>query len=157
MMNAEINPDDDVRRVFQDRVPAVASGTVELVSISRDPGKEVLVAVRSHDPSVDAVSACVGKGGIRPKSIVRDLGGDHLRIILWNPSLESFILNALSGFHTPGSPPRVGRPKVVLDEAARTAAVSIDPDSLACLSEQLASYLRLASQLVGCEIQLVHD
>ena len=94
-MNTAPDSDDEIRRLFAKHVPEVASGTVELVSIAREMGDQVLVAVRSHDPSLHPVSACVGKGGVHPKSIMRELGGEKVCIVLWSESPESFILNAL--------------------------------------------------------------
>ncbi len=152
-MNTARNPDDEIRRLFEKHVPEVASGTVELVSVAREVGDRVLVAVRSHDPSIHPVSACVGKGGVHLKNIVRELG-EKVGIVLWSETPESFVLNALAPF----GPSAVRTPKVTLDIGARVACVDVGPEMLAYFSEQAGSRVRLASRLVGWDIRVVpHD
>jgi N utilization substance protein A len=147
MTNDDAESVDEVRRVFEKHVPDVASGTVQLVAIAREPGRRVYVAVRSNDPAVNAVSACVGKGGIQPKGIVRDLGGEHLSIVLWDASDERFILNALSGLL------RESTPKVFLNPTTRVAAIALAPRIVP--PAELNLHLRLTSQLVGWTIELI--
>lgn len=150
-MNTSTNPDDEIRRLFNKHVPEVASGTVELVSIAREVGHRVLVAVRSRDSSVDPVSACVGTRGVHPRNIMRELGGEKISIVLWSESPKSFVLHTLA----PYGPATLQTPKVTLDAGAHIAYVEVAPETLAYFSEQGDSRVRLASRLVGWDIHLV--
>jgi transcription termination/antitermination protein NusA len=150
-MNASTNPGDQIRRLFQKHVPEVASGAVELVSIVRDVGDRVLVAVRSHDPSIHPVSACLGKGGMHPKNIMRELDGEKVGIVLWSESPETLVLHALA----PYGPAAAQTPKVTLDVGAHIAHIEVAPETFAYFSEQGASRVRLASRLVGWDIRLI--
>jgi len=155
-MKASQNPADEIRHLFQKHVPEVASGVVELVSIAREVGDRVIVAVRSHDSSIHPVSACVGKHGTHPKNIMRELGGEKVIIVLWSESPERFLLNVVAIFN-----PAAGRrrtPKVTLDAATHIAQVEVTPETLAYLSEQGEARVRLVSRLVGWDIHLLsHD
>jgi N utilization substance protein A len=150
-MSIPSEPIGEVRQLFQKYVPEVASGVVELVSIARESGKRVAVAVRSLDAEIHPVSV------LRPdhlKSISRELGGEKIGIVLWTESPESFILHALA----PYGPAAVRTPKVTLDARARQARVEVDRETLAYFSAEDGTRVRLASRLVGWEIQLVcHD
>jgi N utilization substance protein A len=152
-MSTSTKPDDEVRRLFQKYVPEVASGIVELVSIAREVGDRVLVAVRSHHPSVHAVSACVGTRGDHPKNIMRELRGEKISIVLWNESPESFILSALAPYGPTAV--RVRTPKITLDAGAHVAHVEVAQETLAYFSEQTGSRVRLAARLVGWDIRFV--
>jgi transcription termination/antitermination protein NusA len=146
------NPNDEIRRLFQKHVPEVASGTVELVSVAREVGDRVMVAVRSHDPSIHPVSACVGERGTRPKNIMRELGGEKVSIVLWSESPEDFIVSALCPLGPKDE--RVPTPKVRLDAETHVANVEVSPNTLAHFSEGGVSRVRLASRLVGWDIHL---
>jgi N utilization substance protein A len=113
-------------------------------------GDRVLVAVHSHDLSVDPVSVCTGKAAIHSKIMVRELG-EAVSIILWSESPESFVLHAIGSL----GPSAVRTPKVRLDAAAHCARVVVGRETLEYFSAQGDSRLRLASQLVGWEIQIV--
>lgn len=149
-MNTARNPDDEIRRLIAKHVPEVASGAVELVSVAREVGDRVEVAVRSHDSSIHPVSACVGKGGVHLKNIVRELG-EKVGIVLWSEKTESFVVNALAPF----GPSAFRTPKVTLDIGTRVACVEVSPETLAHFSEQGGSRVQLASRLVGWDIRIV--
>ena len=85
-----------VKRLFEKEVAEVADGTVEIKSISREPGSRTKIAVWSNDPNVDPVGACVGLNGTRVNNIVEDLKGEKIDIITWSEDPATFIENALS-------------------------------------------------------------
>lgn len=152
-MSDSSHPNDEVQQLFRKHVPEVAAGIVELVAVARESGR-LMVAVRSRDSSVHPVTACVGVRGVRPKSISRELGGEKVSIVLWSESPENFVLHSLS----PYGPAAVRMPKVALDTATHQAKVEVDRETLAYFTGEHAVHLRLASQLVGWDIQLVcHD
>lgn len=144
-MNISAQPDADVRHLFQKYVPEVAAGVVELVSIARESGKLVMVAVRSVDSRIHPVSVI----SYHVKNIARDLS-EKISVVLWTESPESFILHAL-----PYGPARVQAPKVTLDAAAHRARVDVDRETLAYFSAQDDTRLRLVSRLVGWDVQVV--
>jgi N utilization substance protein A len=152
-MSAPKSSDDDIRRLFEKHVPEVTSGVVEIVAVARDVGDRALVAVRSHDLSVHAVSACVGERGIHPKNIARELHGEKVSIVLWSEKPEGFILNALVPF---GSGV-VQTPTVTLDYTSHVARVQVTPETLSYFSQQPQSRLQLASKLVGWDIRLIQQ
>jgi N utilization substance protein A len=152
-MSTPETSDDDIRRLFEKHVPEVASGGGEIVAIAREPGDRVLVAVRSHDPAVHPVSACVGERGIHPKSIVRELHGEKVGIVLWSEKPENFILSALAPF---GSGP-VQTPRITLDPTSHVALVQVTAETLAYFSQQPPARLWLASKLVGWDIRLIQQ
>lgn len=154
-MNEPANPEDEVQRLFQKHVLEVAAGIIELVSIAREVGDRVLVAVRSNDPSIHAVSACVGAGGEHPRNIMRELGGERVGIVLWSASPEDFILGALAP-HGPAGV-IVQTPKISLDVESRTAHVEVDQETLTFLWEQSGSRVRLAARLVSWDIGIVSN
>src|SRR5258708_38464158 len=114
-MNAP-NSDDEVRRLFRKHVPEVASGVVDIVAVASEPGQYTMVAVRSHDASINPVSACLGKGAVLTKSIMRELGGG-ICVLTWSESLPEFIAHTMMSRSR--GPSRT--PKVTLDEATHRA------------------------------------
>ena len=85
-----------VKRLFEQEVPEVFDGTVEIKSIAREAGSRTKIAVYSKDPNVDAVGACVGINGCRVNIIVSELGGEKIDIINWSEDPKEFIAAALS-------------------------------------------------------------
>lgn len=152
-MTGPKSPEEDIRRLFKKHVPAVASEVVEIIAIAREVGERVLVAVRSRDPLIHAVSACVGEHGVHPKDIVRELHGEKVSIVLWSASPESFILNAVAPF----GPETVQTPKVTLDHSSHIARIHVTRDVLAYFSQRPQSRLNLASKLVGWDIRLIEQ
>ena len=88
--------DDFLFRLFEIEVPEIADGTVELVSVARDPGVRAKIGVLSHDRNVDPVGACVGLRGARIQSIVRELRGEKIDIIEWTDDPGELISRAIT-------------------------------------------------------------
>jgi len=136
------NPDDleRVRRLFREHVPEIASGTVEIRGLVRQPGKLSILAVFSKDPKVDPVGACVGHRGSRVKSILARLDGEFIDIYRWNESPELFIRDVMD-------PSTVVRTS--FDEVTRQVTVTSVPDAdLTPDQLELRSKLELRSRLV---------
>ena len=85
-----------VKRLFEAEVTEIKDGTVEIMSIAREAGSRTKMAVRSNNPNVDAVGACVGLNGARVNSIVEELRGEKIDIINWDENPGNLIQNALS-------------------------------------------------------------
>ena len=85
-----------VKRLFENEIEEIQNGVVEIMGISRDAGSRSKLAVRSLDPNVDPVGACVGMAGARVNTIVDDLKGEKIDVIAWDEDPEVYIKNALS-------------------------------------------------------------
>ena len=106
-----------VKRLFENEVPEIKQGVVTIKSIAREPGQRTKIAIYSDDPMVDAVGACVGNKGARVNSIVEQLGGEKIDIILWSENPLEYISKALS-------PARV----VKVVQTGEESAMAVVPD-----------------------------
>jgi len=92
-----------LQRLFENEVPEIYDGIIEIKAIARDPGERTKIAVFSNDKRIDAVGACVGMKGVRIQAIVKELNNEKIDIVSWSPDAEIFISRALS----PAKPLRV--------------------------------------------------
>ena len=136
---------DLVRKLFEREVAEVADGTVEIKSISREPGSRSKIAVWSNDPNVDPVGACVGLNGTRVNTIVDDLKGEKIDIINWDEDPAVFIENALS-------PSKVVSVDVDIDE--KSAKVVVPDYQLSLAIGKEGQNARLAARLTGYKIDI---
>ena len=135
-------------KLFQQEVPEIYDGIVEVVAVARDPGSRAKIAVRSKDSSIDPVGACVGMRGSRVQAVVNELQGEKIDIIPWTPDAASFIVNALA-------PAEVA--KVVLDEDAQRIEVVVPDEQLSLAIGRRGQNVRLASQLSGWDIDIMTE
>jgi N utilization substance protein A len=140
-MATNSNDDEQVRELFREYVPEVASGIVEIKSIARERGLRTMVAVNAPDSDVSAVAVCVGLKGIHIKTIARQLA-EKVDVILWSESAEAFLRNALA-------PANVER--IIIESAERRAAVYASPENKSLIKPRQA----LCSRLVGLTIQVI--
>ncbi|MBI3323413.1 MAG: transcription termination/antitermination protein NusA [Candidatus Omnitrophica bacterium] len=134
-----------VHELFKLEVPEIEQGIVEVKSISREPGDRSKVAVHSKDEKVDCVGACVGMRGTRVKDIVRELHGEKVDIIRWNPKLEEYVSAALS-------PAKVAQIHASKDK--KRVEVIVDDDQLSLAIGKRGQNVRLAAKLTGVEIDV---
>ena len=134
-----------VRKLFEQEVPEIGDGIVEIVSVAREAGHRSKIAVASRDPNVDALGACVGTHGMRVQAVMSELGGEKIDIIEWDPALETFISNALS-------PARVLL--VIIDENERLATVIVPNHQLSLAIGREGQNVRLAAHLTGWKIDI---
>ena len=135
-----------VRALFELEVPEVAEGTVEIKSVSREPGDRTKIAVRSKNEKVDCVGACVGIRGSRVKGVVKELQGEKIDIVRWSENVEEFVLAALS-------PAEVASVKI-LDGEERKIEVVVGDDQLSLAIGKNGQNVRLASKLTGWSIDI---
>ena len=135
-------------KLFAQEVPEIYDGTVEIVAVARDPGSRAKIAVRSLDPSIDPVGACVGMRGSRVQAVVNELQGEKIDIIQWTPDVASFVVNALA-------PAEVS--KIVLDEDAHRIEVVVPEDQLSLAIGRRGQNVKLASQLAGWDIDIMTE
>ncbi len=139
---------DLVKRLFELEVAEVKDGTVEIKAIAREAGSRTKIAVKSNDPNVDPVGACVGLNGARVNSIVRELRGEKIDIINWDDNPAFLIENALS-------PAKVIC--VVVDEETREAQVIVPDYQLSLAIGKEGQNARLAARLTGYKIDIKNE
>ncbi|HKK53368.1 MAG TPA: transcription termination factor NusA, partial [Myxococcota bacterium] len=134
-----------VAALFKLEVPEIYQGIVEIREIAREVGGRTKIAVSSRDESIDPVGACVGLKGSRVQAVVSELGGERIDIVPWHPDPEVFARRALA-------PARVS--KVVSDSARQVITAIVDEDQLSLAIGRNGQNVRLASQLIGWQIDL---
>jgi N utilization substance protein A len=134
-----------VAALFKLEVPETYQGIVEIKGIAREVGGRTKVAVTSRDESIDPVGACVGLKGSRVQAVVSELGGERIDIVPWHPDPEIFARRALA-------PAKVA--KVLSDSARRVITAIVDEDQLSLAIGRNGQNVRLASQLIGWQIDL---
>mgnify|MGYP002518290727 CR=1 FL=1 len=134
-----------IKRLFEQEVPEIYEGTVQIKSIAREPGRRSKVAVHSLDDRLDPVGACVGPKGSRVRAVVAELRGERVDVILWDEDPAAFVANALS-------PARVTR--VLIDEEKNYAGVIVPNDQLSLAIGKEGQNARLAARLTGWHIDI---
>lgn len=134
-----------VRKLFEQEVPEINDGVVEIISVAREPGSRSKIAVASRDENVDALGACVGQHGMRVQAVMNELSGEKIDIIEWDPALEVFISNALS-------PAKVLR--VDVNEEEHSAQVIVPDQQLSLAIGREGQNARLAAHLTGWGIDI---
>lgn len=134
-----------VKRLFESEVTEIKDGTVEIVSIAREPGSRTKMAVRSNVPDVDPVGACVGQGGARVDAVVAELRNEKIDIVEWDENPGNFIQNALS-------PAKIVA--VFADPEEKTAKVVVPDYQLSLAIGKAGQNARLAAKLTGYKIDI---
>ena len=135
-----------VQRLFEQEIPEIADGVIEIRAISREPGYRSKVAVISSDARVDCVGACVGVRGNRIKNIVEELGGERIYIVRWSDDLQVLVPNALQ-------PAEVD--EVILCQMLGRGIVLVREDQLSLAIGRRGQNVRLASKLCGWDIEIM--
>ncbi|MEG0284732.1 MAG: transcription termination factor NusA [Vagococcus sp.] len=136
---------DLLKRLFEQEIPEVYDGDVEIVSIAREAGDRAKVAVKSENPDIDPVGTCVGPKGQRVQAIVNELKGENMDIVEWNEDPAVFIANALN-------PAQVV--DVVFDETQRACTVVVPDFQLSLAIGKRGQNARLAAKLTGFKIDI---
>jgi len=137
-----------VKNLFELEVPEITEGIVEIKSISREAGERTKVAVCSKDEKIDPVGACVGMRGSRVKDIVRELHGEKIDIVRWNQDLGEYLKAAIS-------PAQVS--KLVIDKDKKSVEIIVKNDQLSIAIGKHGQNVRLASKLIGWELNIRPD
>lgn len=135
-----------VQRLFEQEIPEIADGVIQIRAMAREPGYRSKVAVSSSDPRVDCVGACVGVRGNRIKNIVDELAGERIDIVRWDENLEVLIPNSLQ-------PAEVEQ--VILCKMLGRAIVLVREDQLSLAIGRRGQNVRLASKLSGWDIEIM--
>ncbi|MFA4989921.1 MAG: transcription termination factor NusA [Candidatus Omnitrophota bacterium] len=134
-----------VRKLFELEVPEIYEGIVEVKAISRQAGERTKIAVYSKNDKVDSVGACVGMRGNRVRNIVNEVYGEKIDIVRFNEDIREYIKNALS-------PAKVS--EIKLDKEHQKAEVIVDDDQLSLAIGKHGQNVRLASKLIGWDLDI---
>lgn len=134
-----------VKKLFENEVPEISSGHVVIKNIVREAGYRTKMAIYSDDPQIDPLGACVGNKGTRVNSVVSELGGEKVDIIIWSEDPFEYIARALS-------PATVL--SVEIDEATKSSKVIVPDDKLSLAIGKSGQNVRLAAKLTGWKIDV---
>lgn len=134
-----------VKKLFEAEVPEIADGIVVVKNIVREPGYRTKMAIASSDPNVDALGACVGNKGVRVNTVVAELGGEKIDIIVYSDDPFEYIARALS-------PAKVL--SIEIDEELKASRVIVPDDKLSLAIGKGGMNVRLAAKLTGWKIDV---
>jgi len=137
-----------VATLFENEVPEISEGIVNIVQVAREPGSRAKIAVSSKDSDVDPVGACVGMKGSRVQAVVQELRGEKIDIVTWDPDPAKFICNALA-------PAEIVR--VIVDEGNHSMEVVVPDDQLSLAIGKKGQNVRLASKISGWNLDVVSE
>lgn len=134
-----------VKRLFELEVPEIYEGIIEVKGIARDPGERTKISVYSKDDKIDCVGACVGMRGSRVKNIVTELHGEKIDIVRYSEDIKEYIQAALS-------PAEISQMQLIAEE--KRVNIIVDEDQLSLAIGKYGQNVRLASKLVGWELDI---
>ena len=137
-----------LERLFESEVPEVYDGLITIKKVVREPGERAKVAVESYDDRIDPVGACVGMKGSRIHSIVRELQNENIDVINYTDNLDLYIARALS-------PAKIQSMKI--SEEKDRVSVYLKPDQVSLAIGRGGQNIKLASRLVGLEIDVFRE
>ena len=135
-----------VTELFRIEVPEINEDVIEIRGIARDAGSRSKIAVKTNDGRIDPVGACVGMRGSRVQSVSGELGNERIDIIIFEDNPAQMVINALS-------PAKVE--SIVMDEENRSMELAVNEDNLALAIGARGQNIRLASRLVGWELNII--
>lgn len=135
-----------VKRLFEQEVPEIANKVVEIKAVSREAGSRSKIAVLSKKEEVDPIGATVGQRGVRVQTVISELGGEKIDIILYDPDPKKFITNALA-------PAKIVAVKI--KEKEKKAEVAVREDQLSLAIGREGQNVRLAVKLTGWNIDII--
>lgn len=135
-----------VHGLFKMEVPEIDSGSVEVKAIAREAGSRTKIAVTSKETGVDPIGSLVGQKGVRVQTVINELSGEKIDIIMWSAKNSEFISNSFS-------PAKVLDVKIV-DENRRHALVEVSDDQFSLAIGKRGQNVRLAAKLTGWRIDV---
>lgn len=135
-----------IMELFKMEVPEIDSGAVQVRAIAREAGSRTKIAVSSQEEGVDPIGSLVGQKGVRVQTVINELSGEKIDIILWNDKPKEFITNALS-------PAKVLDVKI-LDDKRKYALVEVSDDQFSLAIGKRGQNVRLAAKLTGWKIDV---
>ena len=137
-----------LERLLESEVPEIYDGLITIKNVVRAPGERAKVTVESYDDRIDPVGSCVGVKGGRIHGIVRELRNESIDVINYTPRIDVMIQRALS-------PAKIS--SIRIDDENKKAEVFMAPDQVSLAIGKGGSNIKLASKLVGYEIEVYRD
>jgi N utilization substance protein A len=134
--------------LFKLEVPEVGQGLINILAAARDSGVRAKIAVRSNDPRVDPVGACVGMRGSRVQAVSNEIAGERVDIIPFDDNHAQFVINAMA-------PAEVT--SIVVDEDSHSMDIAVSEDKLSQAIGRGGQNIRLASELTGWELNVMSE
>ena len=134
--------------LFKIEVPEVGQGLIQILGAARDPGVRAKIAVKSLEPRIDPVGACVGMRGSRVQAVSNEIAGERVDIIPWVENPAQFVINAMQ-------PAEVS--SIVVDEDAHSMDVAVPEDRLSQAIGRGGQNVRLASELTGWRLNVMSE
>ena len=135
-----------IEKLFAQEAPEVAAGTVQIKAVAREAGSRAKVAVTSTDEHIDPIGSCVGQRGVRVSTVMSELGGEKIDLIVWSEDPKKFIADSLS-------PAEVQSVELNLENHQATITVAPDQQSLAI--GRGGQNVRLAAKLTGWKLDII--
>ena len=137
-----------VTELFSIEVPEINEDIIEIRGVARDAGSRSKIAVKTNDGRIDPVGACVGMRGSRVQAVSSELGNERIDIIIYDDNPAQLVINALS-------PAKVE--SIVMDEDSRSMDIAVNEDNLALAIGSRGQNIRLASKLVGWDLNIISN
>lgn len=134
-----------IKRLFENEVPEIATGVVQIKSIAREAGSRTKIAVYSKEPAIDPVGACVGPRGARVDSVVQEIRGEKIDIVKWSENPAEFIANSLNPAHVLS---------VFINEDEKACRVIVPDNQLSLAIGKEGQNARLAAKLTSWRIDI---
>ncbi|WP_269497520.1 transcription termination factor NusA [Castellaniella sp. S9] len=135
-----------IRELFENEVPEIEQGLLEIKAAARDPGVRAKIAVVAYDKRIDPIGTCVGMRGSRVTAVRNELGGEQVDIVLWADDPAEFVIGALAPAHVVS---------ILVDEDKRAMDVVVDEENLPKAIGARGQNVRLASELTGWQINIM--
>ena len=142
---SRISP-DFLMKLFELEVPEIEEDLLEIKVAARDPGSRAKIAVKSNDQRIDPIGTCVGMRGSRVQSVISELAGERVDIVLWSDDPATFIINALA-------PAEIS--SIMVDEERHSMDIVVDDENLAQAIGRGGQNVRLASELTGWALNIM--
>jgi N utilization substance protein A len=134
--------------LFKLEVPEVGQSLINILGAARDPGARAKIAVRSNDPRIDPVGACVGMRGSRVQAVSNEIAGERVDIIPFDDNAAQFVVNAMAPAEVSG---------IVVDEEAHSMDIAVAEDKLSQAIGRGGQNIRLASELTGWRLNIMSE
>lgn len=138
-----------LKKLFELEVPEIHEGIIEIVNISREPGRRSKVAVKTNDPDIGAIGTCVGHMGSRINAIIKELGNEKIDIVEYNDNPRTYISNSLK-------PAKISK-VLITDDDKREAIVIVQNDQLSLAIGKAGQNVRLAAKLTEWKIDILNE
>ncbi|RTZ44479.1 transcription termination/antitermination protein NusA [Candidimonas sp. SYP-B2681] len=135
-----------IRQLFENEVPEIEQGLLEIKAAARDAGVRAKIAVVAYDKRIDPIGTCVGMRGSRVTAVRNELGGEQVDIVLWAEDPAEFVIGALAPAHVES---------IVVDEDKHAMDVVVDAENLPKAIGARGQNVRLASELTGWQINIM--